>query len=307
MELTEISPVGRSEEHLQLVVEDRVGNAYRVIYWQGAGMETELRRRLGKGDLDLAYHARASDYYGQRKVQVEFVDLRLVESAPIEITTPRRPLDVVDCRREPQALLLLKQAVAQHSALVWAEAEAVLKLASKGVASVDRNHLAPADCMAIWTTPPGRRELQAALDQVHPRSLYLFCIDPETVKLEVYLNRLAGLVKYALRTNQGKISIPVLAAASGQRAHVVLKGLEWLAARQYIQIVALSEAEVLVSPAPAGGEAGVPAAMSPSNEQAESLLGGIKSLLAETSAFRAYFARADKEDLMNSSSLETTD
>ncbi len=304
MLLTEIAPVGRNEEHLQMVVEDRQGNAYRVIYWQGGVMETELRQELQKGRLDLAYHARASDYFGQRKVQVEYVDTRLVEILPYEIKAPRRPLEVTDCRKEPHALWLLRQAVTQRSALVWAEAEAVRKLASQGVASADRYNLKSAGCLAIWTTPPGRRELQAALDLVHPKSLYLFGQDPETGSPEAFLNRLAGLVKYAIKSNNGKVSLPALAAATGQRVPVVLKGLDWLEARRHIQVLSFEGDEVTLNPAiqlmkQNQGEA------SPQNiEKAEVLITEIKSLLAESAAFRAYFARADKDDLINKSNGE---
>ena len=299
MTLSDIASVGRNEEHLQLVVEDQQGNAFRVIYWQGGGLQAELRQELQQGRFDLAYHARASDYFGQRKVQVEFVDSRLIEVHPLEIQAPPRPLEVVDCRREPHALWLLKQAVTQHSALVWAEAEAVRRLASKGVSAVDRYHLAPASCLAVWTTPPDHREFQAALDLVHPKSLYLFGLDPETGSPPPFLNTLAGLVKYAINSNQGEASLASLAGASGQRLAVVLKGLEWLAARRNIQVLRVEGDQVVLGPAAAQAGRNSTNVTGQNAEQAEALMGEIKALLAETSAYRAYFARADKDDLIN--------
>jgi single-stranded-DNA-specific exonuclease len=299
MLLTDIALVGRNEEHLQMVIEDRQGNAYRVIYWQGGVMQTELRQELQKGRLDLAYHARASDYFGQRKVQVEFVDARQIEILPYEIKTPRRPLEVIDCRNEPHALWLLRQAVTDRSALVWAEAEAVRKLASQGVAASDRNNLARAGCLVIWTSPPGRRELQAALDLVHPTSLYLFGQDPETCSPLGFLNRLAGLLKYAINSNNGKVSLPALAAATAQRSSVVLKGLDWLEARRNIQVLSIEGDEVTLNPDAPMVKQNQGTASQQNIQTAELLINEVKSLLAESAAFRAYFARANKDDLIN--------
>jgi single-stranded-DNA-specific exonuclease len=299
MTLNETAPVGRNEEHLQLVIEDQQGNAFRVIYWQGGGMEAELRQELQKGRLDLAYHARASDYYGQRKVQVEFVDARPVETHPLEIQEPRRSLEVIDCRKEPQALWLLKQAVSQRSALVWAEAEALRKLASQGVVAVDRYNLTPADCLAIWTSPPGRREMQAVLSLVHPKCLYVFGLDPETVSLEAFLKRLTGLVKYAINSNNGVINLPKLAAAMGQGIAVVLKGMEWLEACRHIHIRAKEGDEVWIEPGQSLSTQNRAATSNQNKEMSEALRTEIKSLLAESTAYRAFFARADKDLLIN--------
>jgi single-stranded-DNA-specific exonuclease len=296
MSLTGLTPVGRSEEHLQLVVEDQQGSAYRVIYWQGGGMETELRQELQQGRFDLAYHARASDTYGQRKVQVEFVDARLVEAHPVELRTHRRPVEAIDCRKEPQALWMMKQAVDQRSALVWAEGEAVRKLVTQGVASADRYHLAPAACLAIWTTPPGSRELQSAMELVHPRSVYLFGVDPADSSPEAFLTHLAGLIKYSLKTNHENVSVSALAAATGQREALVQKGLEWMAARGHISMLGVEGDEIRIRLAAEPGTAGTP---QPNIGQAKLLVAEIKSLWVETAAYRAYFNRAEKNDLIN--------
>ncbi len=294
MALTGMAPVGRNEEHLQMVVEDSQGNAYRVIYWQGAGMQPEIKEELQQGKIDLAYHARASDYFGQRSVQVEFVDGRLVEAAPIEIRPAHYPVEVIDCRREPRALWLLAQIVTQQSTLVWAEADARLELTSRGVTSMDRSHLVPSNCLAVWTTPPGRRELQEALDTVHPRAIYLFGVDPKMVGLQDFLVTLAGLVKSAINTKQGKVSLSFLATYCGQRTITASKGLEWLAARGNIRLLAVDGDEITIAPLSGGKSA------EQNTPRIDELAGEIKALLAETAAFRSYFARAAKEDLITS-------
>jgi hypothetical protein len=188
---------------------------------------------------------------------------------------------------------------------VWAEAEAVRKLARQGVTAVDRYNLAPAGCLAIWTPPPSRREFQAAMDLVQPTSLYLFGLDPEAGSPGVFLNRLAGLVKYAINSNNGIVSLPSLAAATGQRTALVLKGLEWLEARRHIQVLAQEGEEITINQVARTMDQNLMAGSQKNIEKAEGLMTEMKALLAESVAFRDYFARAGKDDLINSGIQES--
>jgi single-stranded-DNA-specific exonuclease len=232
------STIGRSGEHLRLVVEDEAGAAQKVLWWRGAG------HPLPQGRFDLAYVVRASDYRGQRDVQVEWVDAR--EKAPIprpkaQISKPK--VRVVDYREEANPRGLLEQLRAQEDVQVWSEAGA-----RAGIAGQDRYELGPSKGLVVWTTPPGPGELQAVLERVSPEMVYLFGINPGLDHPEEFLKRLAGLTKHALNSHQGRAKVSTLAAATAQR-------------------------EVTAR---------------------------LKALLEETAAYRAHFARADKEALSSS-------
>jgi hypothetical protein len=185
--------------------------------------------------------------------------------------------------------------------LVWAEGEAIRKLVTQGVTAVDRYHLAPAAYLAIWTTPSGSRELLAALELVHPKSVYLFGVDPVDNNPEAFLNRLAGLIKYSLKTKHEDVRISALAAATGQREALVQKGLDWMAACGHISVEGAEGDEIRVRLAAGSGLRGSAGASQPDFEQVKRLEAEIKSLWVETAAFRAYFSRADKNDLINPS------
>src|SRR5690606_37687073 len=70
--------VGRGQEHLQLVLTDDSGTTQRAIWWNGASED------LPQGRFDLAYVARASDYRGQREVQIEWQDARPLEAVDLD-------------------------------------------------------------------------------------------------------------------------------------------------------------------------------------------------------------------------------
>ena len=276
LQLKSQAAVGREEEHLLLTVEDEAGDTQRVVWWQGAGWP------LPEGWFDLAFQVRASTFRGERAVQVEWVDFRPLVEPAVRLQAKQPPQQVIDHRQAAHPLAVLHSILAQGEAQVWCEAGARQKLAGRS-----RNELSPAKVLVIWTTPPGRAELQAALEQARPETVYLFGVDPEAGQLESFLKRLAGLVKRVLHTNQGRASLPALAAATAQRAATVRKGLTWLEQRGLVQTEYREGDEVQFKPG--RGEV-VPVAAQTA--------GQVKAMLEETAAFRSYFRWADKEALI---------
>jgi single-stranded-DNA-specific exonuclease len=266
--------IGRHAEHRRLTVEDRAGGSQQVLWWQGAGWP------LPEGRFDLAYSARASTWRGQRNVQVEWVDARPVPGAPV-VVQPARPA-IVDHRRAPQPMVLLEQLRDQPGVQVWCEGEARRRLGGQ-----DRSELAPADTFVIWTIPPGRAELQAALDRIRPKEVVLFADDPGMDQLDAFLRRLAGLAKHALRMEDGLVSVQRLAAATAQRAAAVRLGLRWLASRGHVRIE-LEEGDKVRLTAGDGASGPDLAAVT---EQ-------MRATLAESAAFRRFFSQADAEALL---------
>ena len=144
------TPIGRNQEHLKLNVTDEAGNSRTVLWWNGA----EEKDTLPEGRFDLAYSLRASDWRGAPQVQMEFVDFRSLAGQPVEVKGSQ--LEVIDYRNTPEPFQILSTLRARSSTLVWAEGEE-----KKQVGGQDRNELAPADALAIWTIPPSPQELQA--------------------------------------------------------------------------------------------------------------------------------------------------
>jgi len=269
------SAVGKNGDHLQLILEDAAGATRRAIWWQGAG------NPLPQGRFDLACTLRASDYRGQRDIQVEWVDWRAVEAGVVEISAPQKR-ETVDYRDEPDGVTLLRCLAGQGNILVWHEGGAA------EVAGSHRLDLRPAGELAIWTAPPGNEELQAALERVAPQRIYLFGRDPGLDSLDAFLRRLAGLAKFCIRTQAGRTSCTQLGAAMAHRPRTVRAGLTWLAARGWVRI----------SEEPGEGiqlfeGTGVEDATGLRAAEAQ-----LRALLAETAAYRAYFRQAPVDGLV---------
>ncbi|MGA9349445.1 MAG: single-stranded-DNA-specific exonuclease RecJ [Anaerolineae bacterium] len=275
LSLTSHSTVGRTGEHLQLTVEDEEGTAQRVIWWQGAGWP------LPQGRFDLAYVVRASNYRGQRDVQVEWVDTRQIEE-PVLSVVEGPVVEIVDHRREPSPRKVLERLRVRGDVQVWSEAEARAEVAGQ-----DRYELKPSRVLIIWTTPPGPTELRTVLEKVSPTTVHLLGIDPGLNHAETFLKRLVGLTRYALNSNQGRASISTLAAATAQRETTVRQGIAWLAARGHL--VVLDEE---------GDETQLAKGNHVASDDLPRIAAQLRALLEETAAYRAHFARADKETLI---------
>ena len=275
LKASSVTSIGRDGDHLQVLVEDEQGRTRRVMWWRGAGWPQP------EGIFDLACVVRASTYRGQRDIQVEWKDARPVETETGE--AHRAALAVIDQRGLLHPLPVLRQIQAGESVVVWGEGEA-----RRLPGACDRTQLHPADTLVLWTTPPGRAELRAALEIVQPRAVVLFGVDPVDSSPEAFLKRLAGMVKYALDHPTGPIAITRLTTAAAQRETAIRKGLQWLEKRGLVKVVFLEEN--LVELTSGAGE-------NSAHSESE-LLASIKSIIAETIAFRAYFQSAGAEFLI---------
>jgi len=268
--------IGRTGEHLRLIVEDEAGVAQKVLWWRGAG------EPLPEGRFDLAYVVRASDYQGQREVQMVWIDAREKEQeARGKEQEARGRLQVVDYRRESHPRALLERLREQEDAQIWAEAEARAEVAGR-----DRRELGPAKALVIWSAPPGPAELQAALEKVSPEKVYLFSIDPGLDSPKAFLKRLTGLVKRATSSNEGRVNVSTLAAATAQREPTARAGLAWLEAKGYLVAQGIDD------------EVHLTAGDQKTGDELSQATTRLQELLKETAAYRAHFARAAKEALI---------
>jgi len=291
LRLKSAAEIGRNKEHLKLTVEDEHGNAQTVLWWNGGGEELpDLVSRAG-GRFDLAYTLRASDWRGARQVTLEFVDLRLIEEKPVEVTKPA--IEVIDYRGVEKPLETLARLQVETLARsnvkteIWAEGAN-----KKEVNGRDRLELERADVLAIWTTPPGRDVLSAAIERVKPRTVYLFAVSPTDDTPEAFLRRLAGLAKFAILKKGGRTRLSELAAACALPEIVVRRGLEWLAANGNIVFEADGDNLQLSIGNQAANQ------YLPKADRGQELSLAIQSLLAETRAYRTFFTRADKDTLL---------
>jgi hypothetical protein len=117
--------------------------------------------------------------------------------------------------------------------------------------------------------------------------VYLLGENPQMDKMQSFVQRLGGLVKYALSKKEGRVVIPELAAATAQYEVAVLCGMDWLVTRG--KIAYERDDSVLILSA-----AGASIADSETVKQVDVKLW---QLLSESAAYRSYWHRASMDAL----------
>lgn len=268
LKLVKQSGLGRRGEHLELHVEDSKGIQQRVIWWRGAG------RDLPGGRFDLAYTLRANDYKGLREPLVEWVDYRLISTAPQQLQEEALALELIDHRRSMAPAEQLEVELARFpDALIWSEVEEI-------AGAIDRLGLGSKETLIVWTAPPSAEIWSAALATVNPARLILFGKRPDIDSRARFLGRLAALVKYALNHKNGAAQIEALAAATGQRERCVQVGLQVLRS--------LGKLAYRVGPT---GEYHLTGRDDPPSDDLEMLQKRLDMILRETRAYRDYWLK----------------
>ncbi len=255
--------ISRTKEHLRLNIEDENGNDESLLWWGGAGQELP---ETGT-PFDIAYSLRASTYRGGKQVTLQFVDLRFTEERPVKVH-PRR-MEVVDLRLQGSLESL------DGGTLIWAEGADRAK-------GKPRHELTRSDQFAIYTIPPSPSELGRALEIVKPNKVYVFADPPAEEKSEEFLNRLAGLCKYAINQRSGKAALLELSSALASRERAVEIGLGWLAAGGQLTVVIEGD-QVTLSPEKTEKNPFL---------QTEMFI-ALRGILHETSSYRKYFRSAE--------------
>ena len=255
--------LGRKGDHLELIVADEAGNQQRVLWWNVG------ERELPGGRFDLAYNLRLSRFKDEAELVLEFVDLQPRESEAIEVSSETAGYEIEDCRGDDPRAKLADVLAAHPEAIVWREADS-------SVAGCNRTELHQAETLIVWTTPPGPDEWNAALETVRPRRVLFFSQLPTEPAIESFLQRLGGLLKFALNSKGGVTTIQELAAALAERADAVRYGLNWFQQAGQISFESSTRGKLKLFRGDGGSD---------QSKQAdfEKLL---KSVLAETVAYR---------------------
>jgi single-stranded-DNA-specific exonuclease len=290
MKLSKYSSLGREEEHLVMNLQDDKGESYRVIWWH-AGLYDHLEG-LQEDRFDLAYKVGVSTFKGVREVQVEWIDFQFIEDIG-SIQRQVAPIEILDCRLDADLKMCLSKIIVDPDYQIWVEADGLNQLKKLNIKNInmdtarDRFDLNISDQLIIWTSPPGRSELESVINKVRPTKIVLCAVDPETDEPDVFLKRLSGILKYVINNRRGRVDLGTLESVMSHKETTIRKSLEWLSVKGLIRIQYFNE-----------GEIGVELGMEGRNDEASWLYDQLVVLLDETAAFRRYYFKTEKETLI---------
>ena len=275
--LVNATSTGLSRRHTRLVVEDEAGHRLTGIWWHKN--PAAIAREWG----DVAYYLRLDHYRGAENVQLQVVDFRFLANESAPQFGSALPFAIVDERGIADRKAALAQWRAAGELRVWSESAEEIPGASA------RKDLRQGSVLVICTAPPGPSVLREVLERVRPDRVVLLSKRQEAVAAAGFLRRLGGLAKWVLANRDGVVEVSELAGRLGELDATVVAGFEVLAAKG---LLGYSESKGRVQLTREG------TASPYSGER-------LKQLLAETGAYRRYFARAPADEIMRVNSGES--
>jgi len=276
LKLKKSSFLGRSEEHLKLLVEDESGTQQEVIWWQGAGWD------LPNGIFDLAFSIRKNSFQGKDRLQLELVDFKIVEAEPSKELLDQ--IKVVDFRHQSDPKQLLEVIKKDHTNIhLWVEGPDRQTLGNQYVLE-----MLPKDILVIWHAPHQVSAIRLMMQSVEPTTVYFFGIDSHLDTLNSFIKRLAGLCKYVINHKEGRINLNELASAMAHSIEITRLGLAWLESSGKLSITEDHQGAIRI---------GQKKITSYTQTSLEMFSEHLAALLRETKSFRKYLAECTKTQL----------
>jgi single-stranded-DNA-specific exonuclease len=264
--------IGRSGEHRLLEVVDGQGGACTAVWWNGGG------EALPPDRFDLAFHLRKHTYRGETELQAVWIEARERAYKPGAARPPARKIKLVDLRNVNR----IHHSVARLSdsgALVWAEG-VQLEWQTRSCVQLE-----PCEELVVWNAPPGVIELEDGLRRADPSVIHFIGYEGDLDSLKPFLERVSGMLKYALKEKQGEVRMEELAGAIGHKRSTVWEGLAWLESQGHIMVRARDGDRAVIA---RGGRA---------SGGAEEIQYRLEASLSETAAFRRYLREVDESSL----------
>jgi hypothetical protein len=151
----------------------------------------------------------------------------------------------------------------------------------------NRLNIVKNDVLVIATIPADMEIIKTVITLAQPKEIWLMGINSNSDDMEIFLNRLVGMIRYALSHRQGSVSVEELAAMNSQRIFTIIKGIEWLVAHGDISVITQNNYDFKFRE---GG--GI------NSQELKIISIDLQSMLKETIAFRHYYLRADPQQLL---------
>ncbi|MCB2202382.1 single-stranded-DNA-specific exonuclease RecJ [bacterium] len=268
--------VGQTGEHRQVTAREDSGEQQRFIWWKCAN------EVLPDAPFDLICHLSENDYQGTPQVSAEWIAFRYSERGQVERAS--RSIESIDLRLSPHRVTQLNKILEDDpTAQIWAEVTE-LPIADRGQ---PRQKLSKAHTLVVWTVPPSPAVLMDVIRHVSPEKIIFIGENPNLANATPFLNRLAGLVKFATQQKSGQTTLTDLAAACAAERETVRIGLKlWEAKGAFQAKIEDDNVEIFLK-----GEESNPDSINIYNEV-------LQNLLVETDAYRRYFSQANLERLI---------
>ncbi len=211
-----IKIIGKEKTHKKITLIDSSNTQQDLLWWNSADID------LPNGEFNVAYALDLTSYKNRLQVQATLRHFRQDPCTPVLIKKQSK-FELIDLRSKPSPESELSIYLSTPGSIIWAESNS-----PEGIDSYQRSNLQKSDTLLIWTTPPTRETFKQALDQVEPKKIVFFAVDPAVQTLRKFITKLHGLLKYMLENNISTFDFEKAAQSIAATPALIDVGLDWI-------------------------------------------------------------------------------
>ena len=269
-----IKIIGKGKNHKKITLIDSSNAQQDFLWWNSADID------LPSGEFDVAYVLDLTSYKNRLQVQATLRHFRQGPGTPVLFNNQSK-FELIDHRSNPSPESELSVYVSTPGSIIWAESNS-----PEGIVSYKRSSLQKSDILVIWTTPPTRETFKEALDQVEPKKIVFFAVDPTVQTLRKFITKLHGLLKYMLENNNSSFDFEKAAQSIAVTPALIDVGLDWIHHHGDYDL-SLFSLNNQILPGPRENLDGF-----------QLIDKKLKFMLREVAAYRSYFSKAKLDTLL---------
>lgn len=266
--------IGKENNHKKITLVDSSSAKQDLLWWNSADIE------LPGGEFDVAYSLDLTTYKNKLQVKATLCHFRESPGSPV-LVKQNSKFNLLDLRSHPAPNEKLLSYLSTPNSIVWAELNS-----PEEIGSYSRTDLHISDTLVIWTTPPSREVFKRALQQVEPKEIVFFAVDPDVQTLKKFITKLLGLLKYLLETGNLSFDSQRFSQSIAATPALIEVGLEWIHLHGDYDL-SLFSSNCQISPGPRENLKGF-----------EAIDKKLKFMLREVAAYRSYFNKAKLDTLL---------
>lgn len=272
--------LGKNELHKKIIVRNEQGESREVLWWNARD------QNMPQGKFDLAYYLRLNRFQGKESVVLEWIDAREALSPAAAPALPLFTSIFEDWRQADDIGARLQTLSKQESVLFFAES----LIGHSNLPVRNRLQIEACQTLALLTPPPDFAVLQQVLKGAAAKRVILARLDQPQDDPQVFLQRLSGLLRYAISHYNGQTSLERLAAALGQNRAAIELGLAWWQAHGDVLLQISEEGDCVLEKNPMSADI--------SSQELSGIAQRLNKVLSENAAFRSFYMRAEADYLL---------
>ncbi len=202
--------LGQNKNHLKFTCEDSSANTVDCVLWKTSTLNIPLGKKL-----DIAFYPKINEFNGVKSLQLDIKDY----NSEFITEASKASCKVIDHRKKTGILAQVADYIktSQKKFKIFAEDKEIVKNLSEdetlSSSIVSRLSTEPADQLMFFDYPADKGLMEFILKSVNPEVVHFMNYRTPPADIDLYINKISGMLKFAYSKYDGKVYLPDISAA----------------------------------------------------------------------------------------------